>query len=169
MNGNGRQTMVIFNRWTEVDGVQTQTVHLKDGFRRRTIKKIKMWTEVDGWTDRRKSVRRGLSVMEIAEALFIKISIPPNSWFAAFTADDTCSSFRTSITRGSAFSPALSTFSAAVYMVPGKTKPALAVSVAMTTFASSAATFLAIARPISRDALVIKTVQFLSCPVFDIF
>ena len=60
MNGNGRQTMIICPRWTEVDGGRRQTVHLMDWFRRRTIKNIKMWTEVDGWTDGRKSVRGGL-------------------------------------------------------------------------------------------------------------
>ena len=87
-----------------------------------------MWTEVDGCTDGLQSIRRGLPVMEIAEALFIKISISPNSSTAAFKANDTCSSFRT---RGSAFPPALSTLLAAVYMVPGKTKPALAVCAAM--------------------------------------
>ena len=38
----------------------SQTVHLMDGFRRRTIKNIEVWTEVDGWTDGRKSVRRRL-------------------------------------------------------------------------------------------------------------
>ena len=61
MDEFGRQTMIICPRWTEVDGGRRQTVHVMDGFRRRTIKNIKkMWTEVDGWTDGRKSVRRGL-------------------------------------------------------------------------------------------------------------
>ena len=53
MNGNGRQTMVIFHRRTEVDSRTTdrlshgQTVYLMDVFRRRTIRNIKCgrkWT-----------------------------------------------------------------------------------------------------------------------------
>ena len=60
MDGNGRQTMVICSRWTDMDGGRRQTVHLMDAFRRRTIKNIKTWTVVGGWTDGLKSVRRGL-------------------------------------------------------------------------------------------------------------
>ena len=47
-------------RLTEMDGERRQTAHLKDGFRRRTIRNIKMWTKVDGRIDGRKSVCRGL-------------------------------------------------------------------------------------------------------------
>ena len=37
MDGNGRQTMIICPRWTVADSERRQTVHLMDGFRRRTI------------------------------------------------------------------------------------------------------------------------------------
>ena len=52
MDGFGRRTTKIFHRWTEADGGWRQIVHLMDGFRRRTTKNIRiMWTKVDGWTD----------------------------------------------------------------------------------------------------------------------
>ena len=57
--------MIDGRRWT---AGPRQTVHLMDGFRRRTVKNIKMWTEMDGWTGGRKSVRRGLA--QIAVILF---------------------------------------------------------------------------------------------------
>ena len=93
MHRFGRRTMIIYGMWTEVYGRtegpsiswtetddrpwlfpidgrrwtagRRQTVHLMDGFRRRTIKNIIMWTEVDGWTDGRNSVRRGLIGIKI--------------------------------------------------------------------------------------------------------
>ena len=40
--------MIICPKWTGMDGGRRQTVHLMDGFRRRTIKNIKMWR----WTGR---------------------------------------------------------------------------------------------------------------------
>ena len=57
MDENGRQTMGIFHRWTEVDGGRRQAVHLMDGFGRRTMIICPRWTEVDekrpstSWTD----------------------------------------------------------------------------------------------------------------------
>ena len=85
MEGFGRWTKIIILRWTSgrivdhglsdsrtdsdafcgyrneasVVGGRTRTVHLVDGFGRRTIKNLKMWTEVGGWTDGR-SVHGGL-------------------------------------------------------------------------------------------------------------
>ena len=50
MDGFERRTMVIYYRWTEVDGGQTRTVHLMDRFGRLTMKNLKMLTEVDKWT-----------------------------------------------------------------------------------------------------------------------
>ena len=52
-----------------------QTVHLMDGFRRRTIKNFKIWTEVDGWTDGRTFVRGGLTLSKIQQKGFGK---PPD-------------------------------------------------------------------------------------------
>ena len=46
--------------YLKMDGRRIRTVHLMDGFGRRTIKNLKMRMEVDGWTDGRKSVRGGL-------------------------------------------------------------------------------------------------------------
>ena len=54
MDGIGRRTMVICYKWTEVDGGRTRTVHLMDGFGRRTIKNLKMWK--DGQMDENPSV-----------------------------------------------------------------------------------------------------------------
>ena len=41
MNGNGRQTMIICPRWTEVEDGQRQAVYLMDVLRRWTIRNIK--------------------------------------------------------------------------------------------------------------------------------
>jgi hypothetical protein len=50
-----------------------------------------------------------VSVNEIADALLIKISIPPNFFAPSSNALTTCSSSRTSTTHGKHFPPAFST------------------------------------------------------------
>ena len=67
MDEFGRQTMIM----SYIDGGgRRKTVHLINGFRRRTIKNIKMWTEVNWWTDGQKSVRIDL-VKTVIECYFL--------------------------------------------------------------------------------------------------
>src|SRR5690606_25132043 len=94
----------------------------------------------------------------MAEALLIRISRPPKTRTASSIAASTCSSSRTSTTRGSARPPAASISAAAVWMVPASFLCGLSVFAAITTLAPSAAARLPMARPIPRLAPVINSV-----------
>ena len=88
-----------------------------------------------------------VGVREIALALFITISIPPNSSTVLSTALLICSSCLISVTMGSALPPHASISSAAVKMVPGSLGCGSVVLAKIDIFAPSFANFLAIASP----------------------
>ena len=110
-----------------------------------------------------------VAVSEIALALLIKISIPPNFATPASMAFLTLSSERMSHTTASAFPPAFSTSAAAVYIVPGRFGCASVVFAAMMTFAPSLAARSAIANPIPRDAPDTNSVRPFKETRWDLF
>lgn len=93
---------------------------------------------------------KGKPVMLIADALLIKMSIPPNFFTACSKAFFTESSTRRSHCTGKHFPPAFSISSAAVKMVPSNLGCFSAVFAAMITLALSLASLRAIALPIPR-------------------
>eukprot|EP01137_Pigoraptor_chileana_P036752 Opistho-2@32881 len=104
----------------------------------------------------------------MADALLIKISIPPNLSTACATAVAIWFSSRMSVTHGRHFPPAASISSAALKTVPGSFAWGVDVFAAMTTLAPSLAAFRAICLPIPRLAPVMKRVRPLRAPVLGI-
>ncbi len=88
--------------------------------------------------------------------------MPPNRLTAAAIAASTCASSRMSVAIASAFPPARSTSSAAVWMVPGSLGLGSAVLPMTTMLAPSAAARIAMAWPMPRVAPVMKSVRFAS-------
>ncbi|GMS84125.1 hypothetical protein PENTCL1PPCAC_6300, partial [Pristionchus entomophagus] len=95
----------------------------------------------------------------MAEALLMRISMPPNLNISNSTQSCTFCSSLTSTTMGSAFPPACSISSAAVYIVPGSFGCGVAVLAAITMFAPSLASLRAIAFPIPLEAPVMRAVR----------
>src|SRR5690606_33316885 len=95
---------------------------------------------------------------QIALALLTRMSRPPNSLTVAATASSTCCSSRMSHWIGSARPPACSTSSATVWMVPGSFGLGTPDLATIATLAPSRAARRAMARPMPREAPVMKRV-----------
>lgn len=95
----------------------------------------------------------------IADALLIKISIPPNFYIVFCIQSFTFYSFLISHSKGRTFAPKLYNYLAAVNIVPGSLGWGIIVLAIMTIFAPLAH-FFAIAKPIPLDAPVMTIVWF---------
>ena len=97
-------------------------------------------------------------VNEIALALLIRTSMPPNRSAVSFTAPYTATSSRMSTLSGRARPPLASIASAAVWIVPGSFGFGSSVFAAIAMFMPSRARRFAIANPMPREPPVMKAV-----------